>query len=154
MDTDVGLPTRTPVVLAADDDPGVLQFLGFAFRQWRVPHLLAESGAEAVALFHRHRADVALVLLDVRMPGLDGPAALAAMRALDPAVRCVFMTADPHPYTDADLLALGVAGVLAKPFDPAALRSAVVGAGLPSGPPPPGVDAGRGGRLSVSPRGR
>src|SRR5690348_15723397 len=63
----------TPVVLAADDDPGVLGTLRMILRHWGVPAHLAADGAEAVELFRRHRAEVNLVLLDVRMPRLDGP---------------------------------------------------------------------------------
>lgn len=74
------------------------------------------SGADAVALAASERPDA--ILLDVEMPQLDGPATVAALRA-DPAVArtpIVFMTAHDSPDELARLHALGVAGVLAKPF--------------------------------------
>lgn len=75
------------------------------------------SGAEAVALAASERPDA--VLLDVEMPELDGPATVAALRA-EPActgLPIVFLTAHDDPDELAGLRALGVAGVLAKPFE-------------------------------------
>lgn len=51
--------------------------------------LLASHGAKAVALFTEHRAAVALVVTDIAMPVMDGPATIAALRAFDPEVRIV-----------------------------------------------------------------
>ncbi len=78
----------------------------------------AASGADGVDLARRHRPDV--ILLDVMMRGLDGPATLQQFRA-DPATRdlpVVFLTARARDSERAGLAALGVTGVLSKPFDP------------------------------------
>jgi DNA-binding response OmpR family regulator len=77
--------------------------------------LPAAGGAEAVELYRRRHAEIDAVLLDVRMPGLDGPQTLAAVRAIDPGVCCVFMTGHPDQYGVGYLAALG-AGILFKPF--------------------------------------
>ena len=64
-----------------------------------------------------------LILLDVMMPGLDGPATLAALRQL-PAYAdtpAVFMTAKVQPAEVKQFLALGAIAVIAKPFDPMGL---------------------------------
>jgi two-component system OmpR family response regulator len=60
------------------------------------------------------------VLLDVMMPGMDGPATLARMRAdgLSADVPVVFLTAKATGADHRRLQALGGAGVLPKPFDP------------------------------------
>jgi DNA-binding response OmpR family regulator len=57
-----------------------------------------------------------VVLLDVVMPGLDGPHTLAALQKLCPTVRCCFMTGSPTPYTEEGLLELGAVRVFRKPF--------------------------------------
>ncbi len=63
------------------------------------------------------------VLMDVMMPGLDGPATLERMRdgALPNHVPVVFMTAKAGEDERRRLVSLGAEGVIAKPFDPMTL---------------------------------
>ena len=82
---------------------------------------LCASGEEALAQAEAFAPD--LLLLDVMMPGMDGPATLAALRA-KPAlagVPALFMTAKVQPQEVAHYRDLGAADVLPKPFDPMAL---------------------------------
>ena len=82
-------------------------------------------GGDALARVEAFAPD--LILLDVMMPGMDGPTTLAALRerpALDD-VPAVFFTAKAQPEEVARLRALGAADVLAKPFDPQALPDAL-----------------------------
>jgi two-component system, OmpR family, response regulator len=60
------------------------------------------------------------VLLDVMMPGMDGPATLRQLRAhgLPAAVPIIFLTAKAQTPERPRLMSLGAAGVIAKPFDP------------------------------------
>src|SRR5262249_45257464 len=74
------------------------------------------QGRQAVELYQRQRQAIVAVLLDVRMPGMDGPQTLAALRQLDPSVRCCFLTGDPAPYTEDGLLQMGAVRVFRKPF--------------------------------------
>lgn len=50
------------------------------------------------------------------MPGLDGPATLAALKAINPCLRCCFMSGGTGRYAPEDLLLLGAAHVIMKPF--------------------------------------
>jgi len=63
------------------------------------------------------------VLMDVMMPGLDGPATLQRMRdgVLPPQVPVIFLTAKIGEAERERLLSLGASGVIAKPFDPMTL---------------------------------
>ena len=81
----------------------------------------ARDGPTGVALAESDQPDV--VLLDVMMPGLDGPATLAALRASEKtaSIPVVFLTAKAMPDEIARLYGLGVRGVLQKPFDPMTL---------------------------------
>jgi CheY-like chemotaxis protein len=70
-----------------------------------------------------------LVLLDVMMPGMDGVATLAALRA-DPSlppVPVAFMTARTLPSEIEHYIKLGAIGVIRKPFDPVTLAGEVRG---------------------------
>jgi CheY-like chemotaxis protein len=76
------------------------------------------SGAEAVAAAPKANAD--LVLLDVMMPGMDGPATLKALRGVAATAHTpvIFMTAKVQPGEVAQYEKLGALGVVAKPFSP------------------------------------
>jgi CheY-like chemotaxis protein len=64
-----------------------------------------------------------LVLLDVMMPGMDGPATLCRLQELPSmeGIPVVFMTAKVQPQEVQEYLALGAVEVVAKPFDPMTL---------------------------------
>jgi CheY-like chemotaxis protein len=86
---------------------------------------LCPSGTEALA--QAIAFDPQLVLLDVVMPGMDGPTTLARLRELPSMadVPIVFMTAQAQPEARQDYLRLGAADVVAKPFDPMTLPAAL-----------------------------
>ena len=68
-----------------------------------------------------------LILLDVMMPNLDGPATLAQLRKLPELVNtpAAFMTAKVQPKEVEHFLALGAIGVIPKPFDPMTLADQI-----------------------------
>jgi DNA-binding NtrC family response regulator len=110
-------PSSSPAaVLVADDDEYVRAMLSQALGQAGFRPLLAADGHKAVELFRRHKDEVRAVLLDVNMPGLDGPGALAETRRADLAVPCCFMTGYSDRYAAEDLMALGAVCVFTKPF--------------------------------------
>ncbi|EME68830.1 response regulator receiver domain-containing protein [Paramagnetospirillum caucaseum] len=82
---------------------------------------VAGSGEEALEAIPAFRPD--LILLDVMMPGMDGPDTLAALRA-DSATRglpVIFITAKAQAEEIGRFHSLGVADVITKPFEPADL---------------------------------
>jgi CheY-like chemotaxis protein len=90
--------------------------------------LAVAGGGEAVALCRARPSGIAAAVLDVQMPGIDGPTALDALRALDSGLPCVFLTGAAAGYSEADLLARGACAVLPKPVSLADLRRAVAAA--------------------------
>jgi two-component system, OmpR family, response regulator len=82
---------------------------------------VCSSGNEAVAKAVAFAPD--LVLLDVMMPGIDGPETLAELRKFPSLANTpvVFMTAKVQPQEVQGYLNLGAVGVIAKPFDPMTL---------------------------------
>ena len=85
----------------------------------------AESGAEGVAMAARAQPDA--ILLDVEMPGLDGPATLAILRAQEATreIPVLFFTGHSAEADRSRLMALGAAGLIAKPFAPTGLAAEV-----------------------------
>lgn len=86
---------------------------------------LCADGAAALAALPEFAPD--LVMLDVMMPGMDGPATLAELRKLPEgaAVPVIFMTAKVQQSEIEGYRKLGAAGVIAKPFDPMTLAERV-----------------------------
>src|SRR5687768_3821183 len=67
-----GPPTRPSFVLVVDDEPSVRAFLCRVIESAGYRPLSAASGTEGFDLLSQHHADIALLLLDVTMDGLDG----------------------------------------------------------------------------------
>jgi two-component system OmpR family response regulator len=117
-------PLRT--VLYVDDDLDIREIVQIALEltQSLTVHT-APSGEQALTLARALRPD--LVLLDVMMPGLDGPGTLRRMRD-DPvtaSIPVIFMTAKAMPKEVALFQEMGAIGVIAKPFDPLHLSTQV-----------------------------
>ncbi len=87
--------------------------------------VLAASGAEAVTKAAAEQPD--LILLDVMMPGMDGPTTLGRLRAQEATAKTpvIFMTAKIQKQEVARYLELGAVGVIGKPFDPMTLPAEI-----------------------------
>lgn len=86
---------------------------------------ICSSGREAVQGVAAFNPD--LILLDVMMPGMDGPTTLKALREI-PAVAAtpvIFMTAKVQPHEVARYREIGALDVIAKPFDPMTLSATI-----------------------------
>lgn len=105
-----------PCVLVVDDEDALRTILSRELRKRGFDVYSAGSGAEAVEMYGRSPSRIDVVLMDVNMPGMSGPDALDAILAVDPFVRCCFMTADDWSGRGAALLARGAAAVFGKPF--------------------------------------
>jgi CheY-like chemotaxis protein len=82
-----------------------------------------DSGARALELLDGGHYAPDLILLDVMMPGIDGPTTLAKLRRLPAycATPVVFMTARAQGFEKERLIGLGAVAVIPKPFDPMTL---------------------------------
>jgi signal transduction histidine kinase/ActR/RegA family two-component response regulator len=112
-------------VLLVDDEEHVLRSLVSMIQASGHKVITAHNGDEAVARFRQHQKDVAVVVVDYLMPDKDGPATLAALRAIDPKVRVLLMSGQASDRMDAEVRALGASGLLPKPFDVDELQTAL-----------------------------
>jgi CheY-like chemotaxis protein len=109
-------------ILLVEDDPDIQAVAslalttlgGFAVR-------VCSSGPEAIAAAPSYLPH--LILLDVMMPGTDGPTTLRALREIPQIAETpvVFMTAKVQPHEIEEYQRAGCASVIAKPFEPSAL---------------------------------
>ncbi len=133
-------PHNKPGVLVVDDEHFVRSMVQLGLERNGFHVWLASGGRDAIDLYRKHRENIAVVLLDVRMPGLDGPETLEALRELNSEVRACFMSADTGAYGPEGLQERGAACVITKPFQLEDLASVLrlVVQGLPPGPLPAG----------------
>jgi two-component system, OmpR family, response regulator len=110
---------------------------------------VAHSGEVAIDMAYELRPD--LIVLDVMMPGLDGPSTLRRIREspLIADIPVIFMTAKVLPSEITDLLKLGAIGVIPKPFDPLKLGDRLMALWNEAGAAP-GIPGARNGEAQVS----
>jgi len=103
-------------ILVVDDEPAVIDglrrvLLGHGYRVRTASH-----GAEGLAIFAQHRDDIRLILTDMMMPVLNGPALVNAVYSIDRRVPIIGMTGLPDEQQIKGLENLSLAAMLAKPF--------------------------------------
>ena len=113
-------------ILYVEDEPDIQAVAAMALEMvggFQVK--VCSSGEEALQEVRSFAPD--LILLDVMMPGMDGPGTLRALRAMPAAaqVPVAFMTAKVQPEEVEHYRALGALDVIAKPFDPMTLSNRV-----------------------------
>jgi len=113
-------------ILYVEDEPDIQEVAKIALEAVGGFTLkVCSSGEEAL----KNAIDFApqLFLLDVMMPGMDGPTTLGELRKLSELanVPVIFMTAKVQPQEVEHFKSLGAIGVIAKPFDPMTLAQTI-----------------------------
>ena len=108
-------------ILAIDDEPELLQALEEFLRPRQCAVVTACSGEEGLQKLEQHHPT--LVLLDLKMPGMDGLLALRKMKELRPQLPVIVMTAEEDAHLMRQAFALGAFEYLVKPYDFKALQS-------------------------------
>ncbi len=121
LGTDPGDKGRR-TLLIVDDEEGPRQSLRVVFKD-DYDLLLASNGQDAIELAKNHRINAAV--LDIRMTGMSGTEVLEKLKAIQPAVEVIMLTAYETVDTIRQALRLGACDYLNKPFDVSAIRKAV-----------------------------
>src|SRR5436853_1748426 len=135
-------PSDLGRILIVDDEQSVREVLAEYFTEQGYEVATAESGKRALSVLPEHRPD--LVLLDIRMPEMDGVETLKRLRQVAPAVSVIMVTANEDVALARATLKIGAVDYVSKPFDFAYLERAVMAglmqAGGPPAPPASGDD--------------
>lgn len=113
--------SRSRNVLVADDEAEIRDVVKSSLERDGYKVWLAADGTEALRLYRGRIGKIDAVVLDVRMPRLDGPTTLTALRTLTPEIPCCFISGDFGSYTPDNLCDHAGTAVLMKPFDLPAL---------------------------------
>lgn len=103
------------IVLVVDDQPGMRQLLGSVVMETGHQVYLAENGLEAVEVVRKVRPQV--VIMDVKMPVMDGLEALGEIKTIAPETEVIMMTAYISEEVKKAVAEKGARCCLAKPFE-------------------------------------
>ena len=109
-------------ILIIDDEDDIREVAALSLEAtagWQI--LTARSGAEGITIAISHQPDA--ILMDVMMPGVDGPTTFRTMQG-NPKIAgipVIFLTAKVQGVDQRRFSDLGVAAILPKPFDPLTL---------------------------------
>ncbi len=110
-------------LLIVDDQYGIRILLNEVFQKEGYQTFQAANGYQALDIVEKHSPD--LVLLDMKIPGMDGIEILKRLKAIDSSIQVIIMTA----YGELDMIQeskdLGAITHFAKPFDIDEIRDAV-----------------------------
>ncbi len=112
-------------LLIVDDEEGPRQSLRVVFKD-EYNLLMANDGTRAIELAKQNKIDVAIT--DIRMVGMSGVELLEHLKAIDPAIEVIMLTAYETVDTLRLALRLGACDYLNKPFDISTMRKAVTNA--------------------------
>ena len=103
-------------ILVVDDDDDVLEITRQTLEAFGYRVFTAEDGADAVAVYARHHDRIELTLTDMMMPLMDGPAAIQALRRMDPRLKIVAASGLGDHRAVVRASEVGVTHFLPKPF--------------------------------------
>jgi DNA-binding NtrC family response regulator len=124
----MGHKSKGPILIVEDEES-----IREALRDWLTEGgykvETAKDGEDGLKIISDH--DVALVLLDLRLPGKDGISVLKEAKTIRPQLKVIIITAYPSSQTKVAALKEGAVDYLPKPFDLIALEKLIQGTLLP-----------------------
>jgi CheY-like chemotaxis protein len=104
------------LVMVVDDEDAIRSITEQTLECFGYRTLSAANGAEAVALYAQQPDEIALVLTDMMMPVMDGPAAIVALRAINPHVKIIGSSGLGSNDGPARSISAGVHEFISKPY--------------------------------------
>src|SRR6185369_7664677 len=121
VDTEHQVKTTLPtgdgeLILVVDDENAIREITKGTLETFGYRVLTASDGTEAVTLYADHKNDVAVVVTDMMMPFMDGPATIRALQRMNPTVRIIAASGLGASQRAADASLEGVEIFLDKPY--------------------------------------
>ncbi len=104
------------LILLVDDEESICKVARRALEAFGYRVILAANGAEGVSLFVQFREEIDVVLTDMNMPVMDGPAMMVALKSIDPKVRIIGSSGLSSGDGLSKALAIGVEHFVPKPY--------------------------------------
>ena len=113
-----------PLILVAEDDDSNFKLIN-AILGKKYDILWAKNGAEMIELFKKHQAEAGAILMDIKMPVMNGLEATRVIRTLSSDIPIIVQTAYAFSSDRENAIESGASEVLVKPITLAALRGCV-----------------------------
>lgn len=104
------------LIMVVEDEPMLRELVADVLQGQGYVVLAASNGREAVELFRAQKEKVSLVILDMIMPEMDGPATFRALRSLAPSVKVLISSGFSQENGVQRLLSDGASGFVGKPY--------------------------------------
>lgn len=103
-------------ILVVDDEELIRVVVKKMIEQLGYNVILANDGGQAVEVFKNHQKTINGVLLDMRMPRINGREAFIRMKEIDPDIKVILCTGYGFTEEVKEMISLGVIGLLSKPY--------------------------------------
>lgn len=118
-------PGKAGKILVVDDEPSIRDLASTILTSAGYAVVSAKTGEEACELLRGDKSSVSLVLLDIEMPGMGGKRTFRTMRKIRPGLPVVVSTGHGIEGTASEILQMGAAWYLGKPYRRGDLLQAV-----------------------------
>jgi two-component system cell cycle sensor histidine kinase/response regulator CckA len=105
------------LIFVIDDEKDIRSFISEVLQNHGYRVLLAENGDQAVGMYKERCRDIALVILDMVMPGKGGEEVFLNMKEINPRVKVLLSTGYSQDGRTGEILTKGVKGFIQKPYD-------------------------------------
>ncbi|MBW6492490.1 MAG: PAS domain S-box protein [Lentimicrobium sp.] len=109
------LVNKIPLILIVEDEQINMLFIRHLLEKFNCRLLIADSGEEAISLV-KQNPEIDIILMDIRMPGMDGFQAIEIIREIKPTIKIAAVTAYGSDSDRQACLAAGCVDYIAKPF--------------------------------------
>lgn len=109
---------KKPQILIVEDEPVILSLLSDMLSiRGGFPVIMCQSGEEALKVYRNQFSEIALVILDMNMPGMGGPEVFQEMKKINPEVRALVSTGYGKGEKINTIIKEGVKGYIQKPYN-------------------------------------
>jgi PAS domain S-box-containing protein len=112
-------------ILLVDDESIVLKVMTHSLEKSGYRVIPAEDGEQGLALYSQYQHNVRLVITDMAMPGMDGPALIGALKKLNPSVKIICTSGFGSSSGKNSIKTLGVHAILSKPCNSRIILQAI-----------------------------
>jgi PAS domain S-box-containing protein len=111
------LHSRNELIFVIDDEKDIRSFISEVLQSHGYRVLLAANGDQALDIYKKHSQGIALVILDMVMPGMGGEEAFLKMKEINPHILALLSTGYSQDGRVSEILSKGVKGFIQKPYD-------------------------------------